>query len=70
MAAILTVAVLLSKMLMFAGVLFTLTNGLFEVPKVTTTVSVPSTMASANTGIVMVAVVAPAGMVMVLTTGE
>ncbi|MNT39408.1 hypothetical protein D3C72_1756520 [compost metagenome] len=48
---------LLSKMLMLAGVLFTVTFELLVLTKVTTTVSVPSTTASLTTGIVMVPVV-------------
>ncbi|MNI22448.1 hypothetical protein D3C73_760050 [compost metagenome] len=53
---------------MVAGVLLMLTNGFPEVTSVATTVSAPSTMASLSTGIVMVAVVCPAGMVIVLVT--
>ncbi|MNI14003.1 hypothetical protein D3C87_716080 [compost metagenome] len=67
-AATVTVAVVLSIMLMLAGVLLTLTSGFAELVKVTTAVSIPSTRLSANTGMLMVAVVCPAGMVMVLVT--
>ncbi|MNK52660.1 hypothetical protein D3C87_716010 [compost metagenome] len=56
-AAILSVAVLLSVIFMLAGVLLTVTSAFAEVANVAITVSVPSTRASANTGMVMVPVV-------------
>ncbi|MNI14007.1 hypothetical protein D3C87_716120 [compost metagenome] len=65
---ILTLAVLASNKLMLAAVPFTLMAGLFEVAKVATTVSILSATASTITGMVIVAVVCPAGMVTVLVT--
>lgn len=67
-AATVTVAVVLSLMLMLAGVLLTVTSGLPELVKVAITVSVSSTILSLNTGMVIVPVVCPAGMVMVFVT--
>ena len=64
----LTFAASASVMLMVAGVLLRVIAGLLEAVKVAITVSVPSARASANTGMVMVALVAPAGITMVLVT--
>ena len=65
---ILTVAVLLSVMFIDAETLLIVTNELLAETSPAITVSVPSTIASANTGIVIVANVCPAGIVIVLVT--
>ncbi|MNI14009.1 hypothetical protein D3C87_716140 [compost metagenome] len=67
-AEMLTLAASASVMFTLAGVLSSVIAGLSDAVKVAITVSVPSANASANTGMVMVAVVAPAGIIIVLVT--
>ncbi|MNI64300.1 hypothetical protein D3C85_1153200 [compost metagenome] len=56
-AATVTVVFVPSKTLMVAGALLTVTEGLSDSVKVAIMISTPSTMASLNTGMLMVAVV-------------